>query len=220
MRRILIVDDDDAIRNLYRTRLGNEYDIVDTSDPERAVQMALEHKPDVILADLSMPKLTGFQLCQIFSDLSFTQDIPIFIVSGGDARNKIFCQNLGASRYFEKPIDFANLKSALSGVLPEKGRDKRAQPRIQMKVQLKLKGRNKEGRDVEVSAITENMSADGFLATCSAPLDDLLDVEVFLCSGTEHPLGCARAVRAEDSDPQHPRIGFQFVNTVRTRIVQ
>src|SRR3984957_16773910 len=104
MPRILIVDDDDAYRSVIKEHLSSFYQIIDTAFPEDALVMTVEQQPDVILLDLSMPGMSGFELCHAISSLSFTQQIPIFIMSGQGERNKAFCQNLGASRYFTKPI--------------------------------------------------------------------------------------------------------------------
>lgn len=213
MRRILIVDDDNAIRNMCRTRLDNEYEIVDTGDPEQAVLMALQHKPDIILLDLMMPKLSGFEVCRTLSALSFTSHIPIFIISGEDERNKAFCLSLGAAAYFKKPIDFVQLKTALSGELPQKKREVRAHPRVHLKALLKLRGKNKQDQEFEIRVVTENISAGGFLAACDRLPEQQLEADVFLCSGDEHYLGRARVIRTDMSDPQTPRFGFQFIET-------
>jgi PleD family two-component response regulator len=53
-RRILVIDDDEAMRGMIRHRLQGEYEIVETGDPTEALALALEHKPDCILLDLSM----------------------------------------------------------------------------------------------------------------------------------------------------------------------
>jgi CheY-like chemotaxis protein len=57
--KILIVDDDDAMRGLIKMRLSEIYETIDTGNPEQALGLALEHKPDVVLLDLMM---TGFRL--------------------------------------------------------------------------------------------------------------------------------------------------------------
>jgi CheY-like chemotaxis protein len=92
MARILIADDDVSMRSVMKGHLSTAYEVFDTGVPETALAMALEHKPDAILLDLSMPGLSGFELCQVLSGLSITQQIPIFIVSGEDERNKAFCE--------------------------------------------------------------------------------------------------------------------------------
>ncbi len=212
MHRILIVEDDDAMRELIRARLEDTYEITDTGDPERVLAMALEHKPNAILLDLSLPKLSGFELCQTLSSLSFTQQIPIFVVSGKPAAEyKDFCQNLGASGYFEKPIDFEQLKTRLAAAVRSKRPERRAELRIRSNVALKLRGTDKHGTPFEVPTATENVSASGFLCGCAAPLAKDAIVEVSLCAGVERHVGRARSVRAEWMDTSHPRYGFRFV---------
>ena len=59
MHKILIVDDDEATLKLMRRRLSEAYEAICTRDPEQALGLALEHKPDAILLDLMMPKFSG-----------------------------------------------------------------------------------------------------------------------------------------------------------------
>jgi DNA-binding response OmpR family regulator len=209
--RILIVDDDDATRELLGESLKSDYEIVETSDPERALAITLGCKPDAILLDLSMPKLSAFELCQTLSSLSFTRHIPIFIVGAGDTRNKAFCESLGASGYFQKPVELPVLKARLEAVLRDKkGAERRTEMRFQLKVTLKLFGKHANGKDFEMHATTDDMSAGGFLCVCAAPLEMGTTVEVFLCRGGDHYLGTARVVRKAPSDSTLPRYGFSF----------
>jgi DNA-binding response OmpR family regulator len=64
MAKILIVDGDQSMRQLLRLRLADTYEIIDTGEPEQALSLALEHRPEAIFLDLMMPKHSGFQLCQ------------------------------------------------------------------------------------------------------------------------------------------------------------
>lgn len=211
MPRILIVDDDDAMRELFRESLKDDYEIVDTGDPESALSMALANKPDAILLDLSMPKLSAFELCQTLSSLSFTRHIPIFIVSAGDSRNRAFCESLGASGYFQKPVEISAVKARLEVVLrAKKGAERRTETRFQLKVTLKLLGKHANGKDFEMHATTDDMSAGGFLCVCAATLEMGTTVEVFLCRSGDHYLGTARVVRRAPSDSAQPRYGFSF----------
>src|SRR5271168_2459442 len=105
MKKLLIIDDDESVRKVLRFRLKDSFEIVDTGSPEEALALALQDKPDAILLDLMMPKYSGFEVCQTLSFLSFTQNIPILIVSGeSSARYKDFCESLGAKGYFQKPV--------------------------------------------------------------------------------------------------------------------
>src|SRR5271154_5188656 len=213
MWRILIVDDNEVTRNLCRHNLEDSYEIIEAGNPELAFPMALENKPDVILMQLLMPKLSGFELCRTFSMFRLTKQIPIFVIGTGDMRNKVSCLRLGASGYLEKPIDFEKLKSALSEVLLAKTPERRDHVRVRVNVILKLKGNDKEGKHFEIRSSTVDMGGGGFLCTCNAPLELGATVEVFLCSGDEHYLGRARAVRVDKGDPGHPRLGFRFSET-------
>lgn len=210
MPKILVVDDDGAMRAVVKEYLAGAYQIIDTAFPEDALVMAVEQEPDAILLDLSIPSISGFELCQTFSCLSFTQHIPIFIISGGDERNKAFCQNLGAYAYFTKPIDFSKLKASLSSVVATKQFQRRRDVRVQLRLLLTLKGKRRDGTSFEVSAATENVSKSGFLCSCPASLEETTTVEVALAGEREHRLGDTRLVRIVKADNLALRYGFQF----------
>src|SRR5690348_7219174 len=100
MQKLLIIDDDESVRKLLRFRLKKSYEIIESGSPEEALAITLEKKPDAILLDLMMPKYSGFEVCQTISSLSFTQHIPIIIVSGeSSASYKDFCESLGAKDF-------------------------------------------------------------------------------------------------------------------------
>jgi CheY-like chemotaxis protein len=115
MRRLLIADDDSVMRRLFRARLSPAYEIIETSEADEVLKLVLESRPAAIFLDLMMPRFSGFELCQSLHSLSYTADIPIFIVSGVPAAQyKEQCGILGARDYFEKPVDFLLLKHRLS----------------------------------------------------------------------------------------------------------
>src|ERR1700758_5532184 len=115
MPKLLLVDDDDAVRRLIRLELSDTYEIIDSGQPEEGLALAMEHKPEAILLDLRMPKYSGYELCQRFTTFSRTQMIPVIIVSGeGGGQTKEYCKQLGAAGYFEKPIDFDALRACLT----------------------------------------------------------------------------------------------------------
>ena len=221
MPRILIVDDDEAMRGLLRDRLEDAYQIFDTGDPEQAIALALQHKPDAILLDLMMPRFSGFEVCQTLTALSFTQQISIFIVSGEAAtKYKVFCQNLGSAGYFEKPVDFNQLRACLDAVLRDKRAEHRAEARVRLNVILRLRGKDKHGTPFELFTTTENVSANGFFCGCTAALEKDATLDVFLCHEGEHYAGSARVVRTEGRDTPCPHYGFRFVKKPAEWILQ
>src|SRR6266403_4950077 len=128
MKKLLIVDDDEALRGLICRRLSTTYTVFETGEAEQALALALEHKPDAILLDLRMPKFNGFELCQTFTSFSSTQLIPVLVISGeaGD-KTKQFCRDLGAVAYFEKPVDFDALRAQLADFLKTRRKERRSE---------------------------------------------------------------------------------------------
>jgi len=195
MKRLLIVDDDEATRRLFRLNLADNYEIIDTADPDQALGLAMEHKPDAILMDLHMPKHSGLDLCRAFGSISKTQPIPIFVVSGETGVEvRESCKNMGASGYFEKPVDFDALRASLAKVRGQP-HVPRTEVRLQLRVELRLSGKDVHGKEFKQTTFTENVSVSAFLCSCTAELAKDSIVDVYLVSGNEKYVGKARAVR-------------------------
>src|ERR1700722_345804 len=212
MHKLLIVDDDRATLDLMRAYLSETYEIVETEDPRQAIALALDHKPDAILLDLMMPNFSGFELCQSFRTLSYTCAIPVFIMSGEtEAKYKDHCTNLGATAYFEKPLKFDELKRRLPADLQNTKKEQRAQVRVRMCLEIKLKGVEASGRAFEEQTKTENVSSEGFMCNSMSTMVKDAIVEVFLISsGREQYAGQARVVRKEASGAPWRQYGFKF----------
>jgi DNA-binding response OmpR family regulator len=222
VEKILVVDDDDSMRGMLKMRLSDTYETIDTGNPVHALELALEHKPRAILLDLMMPDCSGFELCQSFHNLSYTARIPIFVVSGESAaKYRDYMSNLGAAGYFEKPIDFAKLKSRLASELQTNPLERRAHVRVRMKVILKLKGVDASQRSFEQLTTTENVSAGGFLCTLPLALSPDSSFQVFLSgAGREHYVGRVHTVRREAPDTPWQRYAFRFAERTTEWILQ
>lgn len=222
MEKILVVDDDDALRGLIKMRLSDTFQTIDTGNPVQALELALEHKPKAILLDLMMPDCSGFELCQSFHSLSYTTRIPIFVVTGESAaKYQGYMSNLGAAGFFEKPIDFGKLKSTLANELQGRTLEQRAHVRVKMKLILKLKWTDEAQRSFEQLAATENVSAGGFLCPLALSLPAYSTLQVFLTgAGQDRYVGRVRVVRREAPDTPWQRYGFQFVEQTAEWILQ
>lgn len=222
MEKILVVDDDDGMRGLIRMRLSDAYQIIDTGNPVQALGLALEHRPRAILLDLMMPDCSGFELCQSFHNLSYTARIPIFVITGESAQKyQQYMNSLGAAGYFEKPIDFANLRSRLAAELQGRPLERRAHVRVRMKLVLKLKGADESQRSFEQLTTTENVSAGGFLCALPLALSPDSSFQVFLsASGHDSYVGRARVVRREAPGTPWQRYAFQFTEPTGEWILQ
>lgn len=211
MGRILVVDDDESIRKMLRFRLSGTHEVVDTASPQEALALALQHKPDAILLDLQMPQYSGFELCQTFSGLSFTQLIPIFIISGESAAgNKEFCQSLGAKGYFQKPIDFDALEGQIASVLSGQKQERRSEVRVRLRAPIVLRGTDAAGKEFDLLTHTENVSKSGFLCACPHKLNINSVVKVFLVNEARDYAGLARTMRVEWEGSPGQRYAFYF----------
>jgi CheY-like chemotaxis protein len=205
MGKILVVDDDESMRRLIRLNLGATHEV--------ALSLALEHKPDVILLDLRMPKYSGFELCRTFTSLSTTQLIPVFVISGeAGAKTKEFCRELGAVVYFEKPVDFDRLLASLADCLKSRRSERRCEVRVRLRVPLKFGGTDASGASFQILTTAENVGRNSFLCACAASLARDSVVEVTLIGSPNGPIGRAKVVRTEDADTEYPRYALRFLN--------
>ncbi len=212
MSRILIVEDDAAMCELFREHLADSYEILETADASEALALALEHKPDCFLLDLMLPRLSGFELCQTFASLSATRLTPIFVITGQPAdQYKEYCMNLGAWEYMQKPVNFTQLKARLALLVETKPKDRRSEVRVRLRVALKLRGVDINGTRFELHTVTDDISAISFLCQCTALLAKDAVVEVFLGPQGDDYAGRARFVRAEWQGTPWQRSAFQFI---------
>lgn len=221
MPKLLVVDDEQAMRKLIRLNLSDTYDVVDTGQPEEALALALEHKPDAILLDLRMPKYSGFELCQTFTSLSSTQLTPVLVISGEAGSNtKDFCRGLGVMGYFEKPVDFPALRERLAQLLQGERKERRSEVRVRLSLPLRLRGMDAEGKAFETLTTTENVSLNAFLCACRNNLSVDSIVDVCLIVTPEHLVGKARIVRSEWKDTEYPRYACRFVQKTGNWVLQ
>lgn len=104
MTKILLVEDDKSLREIYGVRLLAEgYDIVSAGDGEEALAMAIKEKPNLIVSDVMMPKISGFDMLDILRSTTETRDIKVIMMtalSSDDQRTR--GEQLGADRYLVK----------------------------------------------------------------------------------------------------------------------
>lgn len=213
MERILLVDDDDAMRRLVKERLKGSYDIVDTGDPTQALALALDLRPKCILVDLLMPGLTGFELCKTLSSLTLTQKTPVLVISGNPiGQYRDFCSHLGARDYFQKPVDFVRLRERIAELTKEDSCDRRVELRIKMRVGIELRGLDRNGKAFHEVTETSDVSASGFRCACGPLLALNSVVEVFIRSGDAmRRIGRAEVVHQLWRGRQVPQYGFRFL---------
>lgn len=223
MKKLLVVDDDDAVRRLIKLSLADGFEVIDTAEPEQAFALALEHKPDAILLDLRMPRYSGLQLCQSFSSFDSTQLIPVVVISGeSGSRTKELCRDLGAVAYFEKPVDFDALRLRLGELLGSRRKERRSEARVRLTVGVRLTGTDQLGERFDVVSKTENVGRGSFLCVCGVALSDGSRIEVHAvpASGQQEYLGQARVIRSEWNDTTYPRYACRFADRPAKWVLQ
>ncbi len=115
-KKILIVDDDINICELLRLYLTKDgFDTVVCNDGESALKIALEDNPDLILLDIMLPKLDGWQVCRAIRKES---NVPIIMTTAkGETFDKILGLELGADDYITKPFDAKEVVARVKAVL-------------------------------------------------------------------------------------------------------
>jgi two-component system KDP operon response regulator KdpE len=107
-KRILVVDDEPQITRVLRTALsGSGYEVRTAEDGHAGLRLAREWQPDLVITDVSMPNMTGIELC---GQLRAESEIPIIVLSvKGEERTKVEALNAGADDYVTKPIGMDEL---------------------------------------------------------------------------------------------------------------
>jgi DNA-binding response OmpR family regulator len=118
-RLVLLVDDDEGLRRLIGTTLGTEhFDLLQAVDGEEALRVARQRHPDLVLLDVNMPRLNGFEVCrQLKSELD-TSGIKVIILSArGADTDRARGREAGADEYFSKPFSPIQLLNKVYALL-------------------------------------------------------------------------------------------------------
>lgn len=120
-KKILIVDDSKTTLFLEVMILkGGPYELLTASDGLEAIEKAVAWRPDLILMDVVMPKMTGFEACREIRQRDEAQGIPIILVTTrGEAENVEYGFENGCSDYITKPINGLELLSKVKDLLGE-----------------------------------------------------------------------------------------------------
>jgi two-component system, OmpR family, alkaline phosphatase synthesis response regulator PhoP len=117
-KKILAIDDSEDIRMLLRHILKEDYELVTEATGEYGLKSALVYKPDLIILDLGLPEMDGFELCNRFRSLPDLEEVPIIILSGQkgpEVHTKAY--TLGADNFVEKPFNHDELLALIKSKL-------------------------------------------------------------------------------------------------------
>ena len=105
--KVLIVDDDPVIQLLLRVNMEMEgFDVVTAADGEEGLRLANDTRPDIMLLDVMMPKLDGFEVLKQIRIREETRELPVILLSAkATARDEHAGLTAGANEYMTKPFD-------------------------------------------------------------------------------------------------------------------
>jgi cyclic di-GMP phosphodiesterase len=115
---VLIVDDEAANIAILVEILQKDYKLQVAPDGETALKIVKKKKPDLILLDIMMPGINGYEVCRIIKDDQLTSDIPvIFVTAMDDDYDEFRGRQLGAADFIKKPYDPNNIKCSVQDIL-------------------------------------------------------------------------------------------------------
>lgn len=123
MSKIMLVEDDQSLREIYSIRLVAEgYEVISAGDGEEALALAVKERPNLIVSDVMMPKISGFDMLDILRSTPETKDIKVIMMtalSSEDQRQR--GESLGADRYLVKSqVGIEDVVNAIHEVLGDK----------------------------------------------------------------------------------------------------
>ena len=120
--KVLVVEDNPVVVRLNESLLkSGNYDVVIAMDGETGIAKALQEKPDIILLDIILPKMHGFEVCKELRKREETKNIPIVVVTGTGLDEVIEREpEIAVSGVLSKPYNFKKLDEAIKKALARK----------------------------------------------------------------------------------------------------
>jgi len=118
MPKILIVDDEEIVRRVLSSLLKKDgYQVMEAEDGEAGVELAKKEDPDVILMDLTMPKMGGLEACRLLKKDEKTKNIPVLVITALGGENKTEAIDAGIDDFVSKPFDAEEISIRVKSML-------------------------------------------------------------------------------------------------------
>ena len=113
-KKLLIADDDETLHRLYGDSFSEEFEVLHALDGADTLMLAVQHLPDIILLDITMPLLDGRTVCRKIKENPLTKDIKIIMVTGkGEQHDRLLGFEVGADDYVEKPATLSYIRRVI-----------------------------------------------------------------------------------------------------------
>nr|WP_321452884.1 two-component regulator propeller domain-containing protein [uncultured Carboxylicivirga sp.] len=116
--RLLIVEDNDDLRNFLSESLSDSYMVYSAKDGQEGYEKAIQHEIDMVVSDIMMPRLNGLDLCKQLKNNLNTSHLPVILLSAkGMEENQVEGLGVGADDYITKPFNFALLQAKIKSLI-------------------------------------------------------------------------------------------------------
>lgn len=165
---VLIIDDEPGILDFLSLGLGYEgFEVRRAADGVTGMQMALTERPNIIVLDLMLPGMDGFELCKRLRQVS---GVPIIMLTARDELDdRIRGLDLGADDYLTKPFQFKELAARMRAVLRRHSKVREGTPRT-------MRGEPRRVGDITLDPVSREVSRGGRLVTLTVREHDLLEM--------------------------------------------
>ena len=117
-KKILIIEDDPDVRNLTEFILRDDYEVTSSEDGRHGIEKAMQERPDLILLDIYMAGLSGFEVCRMLKEKPETASIPVIMLTAGAQRQEVSeGYASGADDYIIKPFEPEELVERIESLL-------------------------------------------------------------------------------------------------------
>jgi DNA-binding response OmpR family regulator len=160
--RVLALDDNEDTLELIRAALVEKYDILTLANPMDTYELIELFEPDLLILDVMMPKITGFQLVEMLRRSPRTRELPVIILSAKDtARDIKHGYKMGASLYLTKPFDperlVRNVQTQFEVSPPKGGKKKMNVRQVHMHLQMRASSQGSAARIASTGLSQENI---------------------------------------------------------------
>lgn len=219
--RLLLVEDEPALaRGLSDTLRAQGFEVHVAEDGERGLDTALRLRPDLILLDVMLPKMNGFEVCRSVRDRGL--DVPIVMLTAkGQEEDIILGLNLGADDYLTKPFRVGELIARARALLRRRGADRTVQRFGRCEIDLSGRRVLRDGAPIDLTArefalLAYFASRPGRALARDTILNAVWGVSVFVTPRSIDR--CVATLRAKvEPDPHNPiyiqtirEIGYRF----------